>query len=321
MRNEKGFALILTLIVTALMVALAAELMHQVYVDTSISRNFRDGQQATILAESGIAAAKSMLQMVAPSRQYTSLSDMAMLATLVNRSDETGSITVTVVEEDGKINLNGLVQPNGSYEPNTLTVLKRLGTRIAHPVTDPKAWDNLAAWLDPNSPPVSGGVDTPYYQTLQPPYKARKGKLATIEELSMVKGFTPEIVADLRPYVTVYSQLSLASFAKININMAPKMVLAALSDQMTNGMIDRVVNEHQTDPNNPFKAVGELSKVPGLETIANELPGMIDVIGHTYRITAVGQVRDSARTVDAVVRISGMSGMPGMSGILSWREY
>ncbi len=316
MRNEKGFALILTLVVTALMVALAAELMHQVYVDTSISRNFRNGQQASILAESGVEATRSLLQMVVPSRQYTSLSDMAMLATVINRVDETGSINITVVEEDGKINLNGLVKQNGQYEPNTLKILTRLGTLIAHPVTDSKAWDNLAAWLDTNFPPVSGGADTPYYQSLQPPYKARKGRLATIDELSMVKGFTPEMVADLRPYVTVYSQPTLTYFSKININTAPRKVLLALSDQMNDTMADRIVREYQGDPNNPFKAIGELSKVPGLDAIAGELPGMIDVIGQTYRIIAVGQVKDSARTIEAVVRVSG-----GMSGILSWQEY
>ena len=33
MRGEKGFALVLTLIVTALMVAALVEMIHQVYVD------------------------------------------------------------------------------------------------------------------------------------------------------------------------------------------------------------------------------------------------------------------------------------------------
>jgi general secretion pathway protein K len=74
-RGEKGFALILTLVVTALMVALTAELIHQVYVDTSISRGFRDGQQASILAESGITAAKKLIQFALSNQEYSSLSD------------------------------------------------------------------------------------------------------------------------------------------------------------------------------------------------------------------------------------------------------
>lgn len=57
--GRRGFALVLTLVVTALMVAVAVELVHQVYVDTSLTRAFRDGQQASILAESGIEGASS----------------------------------------------------------------------------------------------------------------------------------------------------------------------------------------------------------------------------------------------------------------------
>ncbi|HEY4745066.1 MAG TPA: PilX N-terminal domain-containing pilus assembly protein, partial [Desulfuromonadaceae bacterium] len=76
MRGEKGFALVLTLVVTALMVALAAELIHQVYVDTSISRGFRDGQQASLLAESGVDGGTKLFQFALANQDYTSLSDM-----------------------------------------------------------------------------------------------------------------------------------------------------------------------------------------------------------------------------------------------------
>ena len=61
LKNESGFALILTLVVTALMVAVVVEMIHQVYVDTSISRGFRDRQQASVLAESGVMAVKTAL--------------------------------------------------------------------------------------------------------------------------------------------------------------------------------------------------------------------------------------------------------------------
>jgi general secretion pathway protein K len=311
MGNEKGFALVLTLVVTALMVAVAAEMIHQVYVDTSISRGFRDGQQASLLAESGIYGGKRLLEMDrAFHPDYSSLSDN--WAKPFKQEDETGSIEVTVVEEDGKINLNGLVKSD--VLGNTLKVLKRLGTLIPHPVTDPKAWDNLAAWLDDISPPASGGADTPYYLTLKPPYKAHKGRLATIDELSLVKGFTPETVADLRPLVTLYSEPTMSGYSVININTAPRLVLAALGEQVSNSMVERVM-EHQNDPNNPIKLIGEFStKVPGLEAVAQGVPGMINVKGKTYRITSVGRVRDSARTIEAVVRV-------GTQGFLSWREY
>jgi len=44
-RDQRGFALVVTLLVTALLVALVVEFITDVYVDTSSRRNFVDGQQ------------------------------------------------------------------------------------------------------------------------------------------------------------------------------------------------------------------------------------------------------------------------------------
>src|SRR6266704_2359768 len=113
LKNESGFALILTLVVTALMVAVVVEMIHQVYVDTSLSRGFRDGQQASLLAESGISGGTKLLQLALSlsGRKYSALSDK--WAEPFRLDDETGTIEITAVEESGKINLNGLVSANG----------------------------------------------------------------------------------------------------------------------------------------------------------------------------------------------------------------
>ena len=107
MKGQKGFALVLTLVITALMVAVTAELIHQVYVDTSLSRGFRDGQQASLLAESGIEGGKKLLQMNLSNQDYSSLSDK--WAQPFKQDDESGSLTITASEESGKICLNGLI--------------------------------------------------------------------------------------------------------------------------------------------------------------------------------------------------------------------
>ena len=118
LKNESGFALILTLVVTALMVAVVVEMIHQVYVDTSLSRGFRDGQQASILAESGATGGAKLLQISLSGRSYTSLSDR--WATPLKLDDDAGSLEITISEESGKININGLVQPNGEYAAGSI---------------------------------------------------------------------------------------------------------------------------------------------------------------------------------------------------------
>ncbi len=306
MRGEKGFALVLTLVVTALMVAVAAEMIHQVYVDTSLSRSFRDGQQASLLAESGVTSGTKLLQFALSSQDYTSLSDS--WAKPFKLDDEVGSIEITASEESGKINLNGLVQANGDYEPFTLAALKRLGQQLQIPED---CWSALADWLDSNDLPRAGGAETAYYSSLKQPYSARNGQLATLSELTLVKGFTPEMVTKLLPFVTIYADMPGSPLLRVNINTAPKEVVAALDDRIDDRMVERILEERRLQP---FKAPGELSRVDS--QLVTALTGRIIFKGNIFRITSVAKVKDTARTVEAVVR---MTDTP--PAILSWREY
>lgn len=308
LKNESGFALILTLVVTALMVAVVVEMIHQVYVDTSLSRGFRDGQQASILAESGVTGGAKLLQMGLSDRSYTALSDR--WATPLKLDDEVGSLEITISEESGRININGLVQPNGEYEPFTLAALKRLGARLQLPGD---IWGAVADWIDSDDLPRSGGAETPYYRTLKPPYSARNGRLMTLTELSLVKGITPELLGKLRPYLTIFSDQSGSPLSTVNINTAPKEILAALDDRIDDRMAERILEERRLQP---FKSTGELSRVPGMDTVTTSLVGKIGVKGNLFKITSVARVKDSGRTVEAVVRLSG-----GAPEFLSWQEY
>lgn len=308
LKDESGFALILTLVVTALMVAVLVEMIHQVYVDTSLSRSFRDGQQASILAESGVTGGAKLLQLGLSGRSYTALSDR--WATPIALDDEVGSLVITITEESGKININGLVQPNGEFEPFTLAVLNRLGVRLK--LTE-DVWGAVADWIDSDDLPRSGGAETAYYRSLKPAYGARNGKLMTLAELSLVKGVSPELLAKVQPFLTVFSDQAGSPLSTININTAPKDILTSLDDGIDDRMAGRIIEERLLQP---FKSTGELSRVPGMDTIATGLIGKISVKGNLFKITSVARVKDAGRTVEAVVRLSG-----GAPEILTWQEY
>lgn len=299
LKNESGFALILTLVVTALMVAVVVEMIHQVYVDTSLSRGFRDGQQASILAESGVTGAAKLLQVGLSRQTYTSLSDQ--WATPLKLDDEVGSLEITISEESGKINVNDVAQAK------TLEALQRLGSRLKLPG---EIWAAVSDWIDKDDIQISGGAESSYYRTLKPPYSARNGKLMSLKELSLVKGITPEILGKLQPYLTIFSEEANSPQSKININTAPKEVLAALDERIDDRTAEQILERRRIQA---FKDPSELSKVPGMETIAIGLGGRISVKGNLYRITSAARVKDSGKTVEAVVRLSG--------GVLSWQEY
>lgn len=308
LKSESGFALVLTLVVTALMVAVVVEMIHQVYVDTSLSRAFRDGQQASILAQSGTTGAAQLLQKGLSGRSYTALNDTWALPMVLN--DEVGSLEVKVSEENSKINLNALVQPNGDFDQYTLAALKRLCVRLN--VKD-DVWSAVADWIDSDDLPRSGGGESPHYLALKNGYSARNGSLSTVTELSLVKGVTAEHLARLRPYVTIFSDQAGSSTATVNINTAPKEILAAIDDRIDDRIISRIIDERNIQP---FKSIGELARVPGMDGIVPGLVGKVSVKGNLFRINSVSRVKNTARTVEAVVRLS--SGTPEF---LSWQEF
>src|SRR5690349_20956874 len=104
MRGERGFALIITLIVTALLVALVTEFITDVYVDTSARQSYVDGQQASILADSGITGALFLLQPPLKSTDFSSLQER--WAQPIEIAEERGTLRVTIEEENGKLSLN-----------------------------------------------------------------------------------------------------------------------------------------------------------------------------------------------------------------------
>lgn len=300
LKNESGFALILTLVITALMVAVVVEMIHQVYVDTSISRGFRDGQQASVLAESGVIAVnKALSQNIDPT----------LLASFLAKplNDEVGTLEIKITEESGKINVNDLVAQNGTYNDATQKALLRLGT-ILVPQLPESIWPAIADWIGPVGVTHSGGVGPSYYGTRNPPYKARNDKLLTLTELSLVMGVSPEIPRKLTPYLRTFSESIPSIPSQININTAPKEVLQALDSSIDARTAERIMEQRRIKA---FEGIGDVNvRVPGT---GPGLGGMICFKSNVFRITSVARVKDSVRTVEAVVRLPG--------SILSWQEY
>jgi general secretion pathway protein K len=302
LKDQRGFALVITLLITALLVALSAEFVDEVFVDTSARQNFTDGQQASIMAGSGVDFAIKALQFSLAGRAYNSLADL--WAQPFKKDDEKGTLLITVEDESGKVNLNLGWGSNGEpippYSDFARRLLKNAGLSL-------DLLDALADWVDDNNvSPHPAGAKSPYYHTLKPPYDVKSGKLDTVEELRLVKGFDTATVNRLRQFVTVCPDCT-----TININTAPQEVIAALADDMTSDLAKSVIDYRKTTP---FKSVNDLNNVPGMASkIVQSLQAYASVNGTVYRINSSAKVNETTRTVEAVVRSGGQ--------ILYWREY
>ena len=310
MRNQRGFALIITLIVTALLVAVVTEFIREVYVETTLRRSYRDGEQAVLMADSGIMGGVRLLQTVMVAQTYTSLND-AWKAKPLHIEDERGVLDVFIEEESGKLNLNVVSSPSGEYAGTYYAgVFTRLLNRLKLPndLIDP-----LTDWIDENVDPHRNGAEANWYQRLKPPYSPRNGPLQTLEELRLIKGFDSKTFEALRSLVTVYPDTPFSPAAPVNINTAPPEILASLDDALTDDLVKRITDRRKSEP---FKTPADLVKVAGLEQIATRLQTRITTKGAVYRLMATAKIGETARTIEAVVRVR-----VGLPEFLYWREY
>jgi len=311
MKGERGFALVITLIVTALLVALLVEFVSEVYVDASHSHNFVASQQAGILAESGIAGGIKLLQassVLRMNQPYSSLSEP--WAKPQSYDTGAGTVSISIEEESGKLDLNSVATPSGTPTEFYQKSFARLLTNLK---LAPELYDALADWGDTDLAPRSNGAETSYYSTLKPPYQAHDGSLDTVEELALVKGFTPEVLTKLRSCVTVYGSAAETGVAtQININTAPKELLAALDDKLMSGdLVERILDARKTKP------IQNLSEIAGLDTLVQSLQLKVVYKGTIYRIHAEGKVGDSVSVAEAVVtNVDALK-----PTVLYWREY
>ena len=314
MRGERGFALVITLIVTALLVALLVEFVNETYVDASHSHNFVALQQAGVLAESGATVGRGLLELELGSNipgighpDYSSFLDT--WAQPIHHDDESGSLTITIEEESGKLNLNNVLYSGSDKSYPFRAVARNLFQRLKLTNFDTLT-DSTVDWVSSiDAPPQQAGAKSPYYNALKPPYNVKGAPLQTVEELALVKAFSSETVAKLKPFVTVYQGAANEPETMININTASQELLASVSG-MSDDMVSRILEFRKTKP------IKSLADIEGLRSPPPSLLAMVNFRGSVYRIHSEAKVGDSKSVVEAVVRISGPS-----SQILYWREY
>lgn len=309
MRQQRGFVLVVVLVVVALVTSLTVLFINDVYLELGSNRNAIDAAQGSLFAQGGITGGLQLLSTTVPSQTYTSLNDLWARPILLH--EERGQLTVTIVDESGKLNLNQLVLPNGSFNEQYREALLRLLKRLE---LSTELVESLADWLDADDTPHPDGAESVWYLSQKVPTQPRNGYLMTLDELASIKGFAGTPLEQLRPLVTVFGETAPGSpAAPININTAPREVLEALDERISPALADRIVEHRRLTP---FSYPAELAQVPGLETITPALLSRISTKGTVYRLRSDATVNGSTRSIEAVVRLT-----DGSPTILYWREF
>ena len=135
---------------------------------------------------------------------------------------------VFISDESGKINVNKITEETRESFVKFLTAYK-LEELTAQTITD-----SILDWLDADDLHHANGAEKDYYATLPEPYEPKNGPFESIEELTLVKGITPQIFELLRDHLTIYGS------GKINVNFASKEVLLyvpTITEEIAKGII------------------------------------------------------------------------------------
>jgi general secretion pathway protein K len=252
--DERGVALLVTLLIVTLVAVVVLDLNYLMRVEVHSAANFRDRVRAYYLAKSGVTLVGELLRRNVP--ELAELKRYLLAGVPQTLPIGEGVVTVRVVDEQGKINLNALVQATAmapsvqgrpaaqaAEAPRTwIDITQDLFQRLH---VDPAIVGAIMDWIDADDLPTGpGGAESQYYRTLEQPYVARNAPMETITELRLIRGVTDELLLTLGakrvggivdPATNAY--LTVLPFApggrwQVNLNTAPLPLLQSLTPEV-----------------------------------------------------------------------------------------
>lgn len=297
--NQKGIALVITLLALVLITAMVVEFSYGVYTGTNDLYNWRDSQRLSIMAKSGVnVSARSLINML--SRNNYSYPGFIELPVENPFEDFEGMILVRIEDETSKFNINSIVPENQivneSDETSPYNSFKRLLKVLS---LDERIADRVADWIDADKESRISGSEV----------GAKNSALHSVDELLLIKGINRKDYDRLLPYVTVYGD---RNAPQININGAEKPVLMSLSEAITEELAQRVIDYRK---NSPFEETEHLQRVSGFtSTVYNPISSMITKKGIYFSIRSTASSGSVKRIIEMVMDTT-------KGKIEYWKEY
>ena len=278
--NQKGAALLITLLIVSILTGLAVDFAYEVYIGTSALSNWSNAQKASLTAKSGQALASNLLKEL----PYTSQSEV--LLPIERSFGENTILTVKIEDEEAKLNINSILYPSGGTDPVGLESLIKLFKYLN---INPNVAQYIADWIDSD---IIGDYED----------NAKNAPLWSMEELKFIKGIDKETYDKISPFLTVYGS------KMININTAKLPVLNSLSSGITEQLAKEIIYYRESAP---FKNADIIGNIVGLQ-IKGQIQNKIIYKSTNFRVTATATVHEITRIIESVTDTS--------MNIHYWRE-
>jgi len=286
LKESKGIALILTILMVGLIVVLTLQFNTSMRSNLFAAANLSDGIKLGCIARSGFNGACALLHEDRSSGNVDTLQELWAQSGVLSENaailfDE-GRVSVRIMDLSGRIQINQLVDQNGQYNDAQKGLLLRF---LSSPEfgLDPEAAENivdaLKDWIDSDNEVTRFGAEDSYYQALEVPYPCKNAPVEFLEELQFVRGVTKELLYGSSEKPGILPYLSPYGDGRININTADPWVIRALSDQIEQDLVDAII-EYRLDEDNDLSDARWYKKVPGMSDV--NIPESLLTTSSTY---------------------------------------
>jgi len=314
--NEDGIVLLLVVFVIALASILVVNLAHSTAMGAQVSSNLQRSVSAEYLLKSAVNVARVLIrddQTLEDSSKDTwgKFADgITIPPDLLSLRDKNVRITLEIRPEESKLPLTALL-PQGAQDPNDRW-LKAFVALFRSPELnfdqDEEEVDQsglfekrhfkaeelagiLVDYMDPgNKSYEAGGIESELPDDVFPNQPIKR-----TSELSGVPGFTALRIQKLLPYVSAVGSPSTggpvaagaAGTQTVNINLAPSIVIRALSPRLDDDMVKRIIEFRKSD-DGPFpdNYIGKLTEIIGDQSIVSEIQTMVKTNSKWFQVIA-----------------------------------
>ena len=294
--DERGVALLLALLILTLLTALILEFDAEARREYREAAAFRDGYKVDMLTRAAVKAARAVLlqdflRERISGNKFDALTDIWAMP-IKNYTIGDGILTAQIEDERSKLNLNDLAVSAGDdiEQKKKILRVKRLFELLQ---ISPNLVDALVDWLDQDEIPQPSGAESLHYQSLKPPYRSANGPLPALDDLRLVKGFTPEIIERITRYVTVYPT---EGGALVNLNTADPIVIQTLDPRITQSIAMEIVQGR------PFKTKVDLDRIGSFQEIGQTMRNNYDVKSDFFSARLTITVNETTKSAFAILK-------------------
>jgi general secretion pathway protein K len=333
--SERGIALILVIFMIALASALIVALTDSTYIAMRLNSAAERRVSSEYLLKSAVNLSRVLIK-IDKTDFDNPVEDIWMQfidgaevpGAFLGISEQNVRIQLQITSESGKIPLRQLVNATGTQANDQYRDLFRRLFKVLGFDTDEREVDqtalfsgkhfksdelvaNLIDYMDSNtesysSPGFAQGIEGDLPTTS--PF--RNEHIDSISsELGSIPGFTPARVQRILPFVTTTS-------SKININAAPKEVLMAISDDITDQVAQAIIDYRNPASGGPFVPATWIQELQRI-TQSNDpnITSLTNIKSSYYEVIAKVDYGTSYFMARSVLRSLGAGRLPELRGI------